>query len=91
MRGRGLVQRVDNGVHHVVRIRERIVVPEPEQPKAECLECLRAAPVITALLSVLTAVQFDDQPMFDTTKISDVAVEWMLPPKFHARLRGTQA
>jgi hypothetical protein len=70
-----------NFLENAVRIREHVIVPESEKAIAGAFE-----PVITLrvsrVLSVLPAVDFDDQPMIVTDEIDDVVPDRHLSSKF---------
>jgi hypothetical protein len=90
VRGRGLVQREENGIRYIIRPQKHIVVPEPEHTETECLQGLVSAQVVAALLEMLATVEFDDQPLLDAAEICDVAVDRVLPAKLRAKLGSAQ-
>jgi hypothetical protein len=85
-----LIQREENGVRHIIRPQEHIVVPEPEHAKPERLQCLGSAQIVTALLKMLASVEFEDQPLLDAAEIGDVAMDRVLPAKLRAKLGSAQ-
>jgi len=45
----------------------------------------RGTPLVGAALSVLAAIDFDDEPMSDRGKIANVGADRTLPPKLVSR------
>jgi hypothetical protein len=82
---RGGIKSIIYRLHHVLGIRQYVIVPESQHTKAKRLKACRSFRIIVDLLSVLTTVHLDDQPMFQTHKINYVTIYRMLPVDFDAR------
>ncbi|MES2405488.1 MAG: hypothetical protein V4567_14305, partial [Pseudomonadota bacterium] len=63
-----------------------LVVPESKHPKSRRLERRGAAFVISALIEMLAAIEFDDQAVLQTNEIENVARHPVLAAKLHAEL-----
>jgi len=65
---------------HAGAVLENFVVPEAQQAPALLAQSVIAA-VVFAGDCMLTAIDLDDQPRFDTGEIDDIRRDWKLPPE----------
>jgi hypothetical protein len=66
---------------HNVGLRQYFVIPESDNSIPFRLQKTRSFGISRALLRVLTTIQLDDKPLFETDKVDDVWSDRMLPPK----------
>jgi hypothetical protein len=64
-------ERSEDLLQHTLRIRKHIVIPEADHAPAS-LHQVSAAHHIQLGLRMLTAVDFDDQPAFDTGEVGEI-------------------
>ena len=76
VRGRG--QLLEKQRQNTVRIRKNIIVPEANDPIALPFEPGRSFRVIE-VVSVLPAIDFDDESSLGTQEVHDVGADWHLP------------
>jgi hypothetical protein len=81
VRGRLGTQSVCNRFQHTLHIAHDIVVPEPQNAIVMLLQP-SIAHAITFIVSMLPAIQLDNQSSFPTNKICNVGTDWLLPNKF---------
>jgi hypothetical protein len=84
VRGKRICKRSVNRCKHVVRALQNIVVPKSQDTEAQRLELLRPQRVISRSIEVLTAVDFQNQPLLKAYEVSDVTGDLMLPSEFAA-------
>jgi hypothetical protein len=86
LRGRikegGTLQRLDYVLHDTVHVSQYIVIPEPQDNETLIPQPSIPLGIIIGLLSMLPAVQLDDQPFFQTDKIDNVLSQWLLATEF---------
>jgi hypothetical protein len=82
----GLFQRGLEGSDNPVQVVERIFIPEPQHPVAFGLQVLAAFLVVLFLFKMLAAIEFDDEFLFDATKISYKRPNRVLPAEVDAQL-----
>jgi hypothetical protein len=70
-----------NSVDHTVGVGEDVAVPETDYMPAVTFE-LRASVRICSIVGVLTAIQFDHQPVFCAREVDDIVSDRMLAAKF---------
>jgi hypothetical protein len=66
---------------HGLQLRQYIVVPEPEHAKAVLPQNGGTAFVVVRSLSMLTAIEFNDEPRFQADKINDETGDRQLTPE----------
>lgn len=91
MRGMGLIQHGEDGIHNIVCLLQRIVVPESEHPKSQLLQHSGATLVVGDLPEVLAAVEFNNEISFDAYEVQDVTSHAMLASELHSKLPVAQA
>src|SRR3989442_8093200 len=67
------MDRIPDRLEHARRIRENVVVPIPDNTDSCGLQRSRSRSVISSLLLMLTAVEFDGKLQFVTIEIEDEA------------------
>jgi hypothetical protein len=72
-------QRIQNHLDHTLDILEYFVVPEPQYHESRLLQPLCPRQIVSRLIGVLAAVEFDDQLPFQAGEIEYEAAERMLP------------
>ena len=91
VRGTLFAQGLHDRLKHSFDTQQRVIVPESHDAKAGGAQIPRALFVASVLISVMTAIQLDDQRMLHTAKIRVITRHRMLPAELHAQLGGTQA
>ena len=89
----GCAQRAVDGGQNSAEVLIDLVVPESQHAKSLSFELTITLYVSfsVSLFVVLSAVNFDDQPMLDADKIQDSVVPWRLSPEMKsAAAPGTQ-
>jgi hypothetical protein len=71
-------------VKYAFRIRQDVVVPEPEDDVPLGLEVLRAYPIVTQSQRVLATVELDNQLGFRATEVCDEGADGMLAAESRA-------
>jgi hypothetical protein len=86
------IQYTDDLLDHCITVRKHFVIPKTEHAIASLLERAGSMLIRLRVLHVLTAVEFDYQPNFHTTKVGDIWTNWMLSANFSiAKLSITQS
>lgn len=79
-RQQGLV----DSFEHSGLIRQHLMVPETQHPKACCLQKRLAACIRLNLQGMLPTIEFNDQPPIETDKIDDVRPYGLLPAELES-------
>ena len=83
-----------NGGHDCLdncrRFLKDLIVPKTQDAKARCRQLPIAFGIVGCGFGMLPTVQFDNKSCFERNEIEHEAIEWMLPPKFDAKLPATQ-
>ena len=69
----GAVQRIPDRLQYQVQILEHQIIPESNHPEALRVQPVGAAIIFLGLLSLLSAIQLQDQPVLEADEIGD---EW---------------
>jgi len=79
-----VIQFVDNLLQHSLCIAQHLIVPEPQHPIARLGQKLSPPLIRFNLISMMSAIQLNDQPRFWTEEVHDVATDWLLPSELKA-------
>ena len=71
-------------LEHNIRLLQRIIIPEPDYPKALRLETSCSPGIAINLFGVLPAIQFHYQLLFEADEINDVRRNRMLAPELES-------
>ena len=81
MRGSQLTQ---NFIEHHICLLQSVVIPEPNHSKSFRFQISRPFGVAGKLGCMLSAVEFDDKPLFEADEVDDLRWNRMLSPKFES-------
>lgn len=81
---RFIFQRELNGFDNAVDVVHDLVIPKADDLIAQGFKVFCALCVVFDLLQMLTAIQFDDEFLFDADKIGDVVADGVLSSEFDA-------
>jgi hypothetical protein len=81
--GGGVQRRLHNRQHHAICVAHHFIRPKPLDAIALRVEPLRPPRVVRYLrfFAMLTAINFNNEPPFETNEVSDVNSNWMLAAK----------
>ena len=66
-------------LEHAIEVLKHIVVPEPQDAEALCLQPSRARGVLRCAFCVLSAIHFNDEPRVKADEVGDVRPRRHLP------------
>jgi hypothetical protein len=70
-------------LHDTFNLLQHLAVPKSDNSKAESFELLTSQIVVTLfLVGVLSSIELDNQPRFDTAEIHDERIDWHLSAEF---------
>jgi hypothetical protein len=75
---------------HRIEMRKDLIVPKAQNLKTCSLQKFCPFFVVFGIGCMLSAINFNYRPLFETDKIEDVVFERVLPSKFAARLSVAQ-
>jgi hypothetical protein len=88
----GTVQGFVDGLDHLVRPCEHVVVPEAQHSESSRSQEIITSGIIGLLFDVLAAVEFDDDQAIQAGEVADVETDLMLAAKLETRqLSSAQA
>jgi hypothetical protein len=76
--------RPDDRLEHSLALCRNSAVPEAQDAKILRLQELRALFIVVGAFHVLAAIQFDDQPAFQTGEVRYVVTDWNLSSEARA-------
>ena len=77
---------VNNGEYNAINIIHHTIIPKADDFVAERVQVFCSFFIVFFLLQVLTAIQFDDEFLFDADKIGNVLANGVLPSKVDSQL-----
>ena len=69
------VQGIEDGLQHCLGFLKHLVVPEAKHAESSRADPAVAMLVVAKAVAVLSAVEFDDEPCFETREVGDVSVD----------------
>ena len=82
-------KRVSDSVHHTVDVVEYIVVPKPEHRESLLYEPRVTIIVVGNLMSMLPAIEFDNESLRQANKIDDIYAKRLLTTELAAEYTAT--
>ena len=86
VRGHGFLQRRPDRLNHLIRTRQRVVVPEAQHPQAKGFQVDGALRISRGFDLMLAAVELHYQEALRAVEVGDIASQPMLSPELDAEL-----
>jgi hypothetical protein len=81
----GAFQIFPYSLQYTVQILSNLIIPEPHYPILKRFQKLSSYAIQFLLLSVMPAIQFDNQAMLDRAKIGHLRAYGKLAPELHSQ------
>lgn len=85
----GCFQRCSDLVDHTIELLQHLMIPEPQHAPSACFQ-IRRAPLVGGRISMLAAIELDDQPRLDAGEVGNVRRHRMLATKPRTQIAAAQ-